>query len=203
MLFRSRNFALFGRNEGEKAQGFSALNAGLYAGINCGSVLGAIMAERLGYSFVFVLSGVFTLICAFSIMRMENAVYARPLPIKSAASAQTPKSSRMWLVPLAFVVLMIAPACISGSYLSYYLPLYFADIGRSVSDVGRAKLLYGLLIIYAGPALTRFMAKGSRPAIWNLAYNALFGSACILFGLIGGFIPALCAVFLLGFSDSL
>lgn len=97
---------------------------------------------------------------------------------------------------------MIAPACIFGSYLSYYLPLYFTDIGRSVADVGRAKLLYGILIIYVGPMLSRKFAASRHPGLWNLVYILLIVSAFILFGLVGGLIAAFAAVLILGFSDS-
>ncbi|MGI5979051.1 MAG: MFS transporter [Oscillospiraceae bacterium] len=196
-----RNFALFGRNEQEKSEGFSLLNAGLYAGINCGSVLGSILAERLGYTLVFSLSAVFTLLCALVITRMENAVYSAPAPESSTAEAKvgTPKQ---WAVFVLFLILMIAPACISGSFLSYYLPLYFTDIGRSVADVGRAKLLYGILIIYIGPMLAQKLAASNRPWLWNFAYILLIGSAFLFFGFFGGLAAAFFAVFILGFSDS-
>ena len=198
-----RNFALFGRNEAEKSEGFSLLNAGLYAGINCGSVLGSILAEKLGYSLVFVLAACFTLLCGLAIIRMENAVYVRPeLPAPDPQAAKGRAGGREWLVVVLFVALMIAPACISASYLSYFLPIYFTDIGHTVSDVGRAQLLYGLLIIYAGPWLARLM--GRRPALgaWNLAYNLVLAGGFVLFGLLGGFLPAMAAVFLLGCGDS-
>ena len=56
-----RNFALFGRNEEEKSEGFSLLNAGLYAGINCGSVLGSILADKVGYQIILFLMRMFVL----------------------------------------------------------------------------------------------------------------------------------------------
>lgn len=196
-----RNFALFGRNEKEKSAGFSLLNAGLYAGINCGSVLGSILAERLGYEIVFTLSAVFTLLCALVIARLENAVYVPPKAENSAVQGRI-GTSKQWVAFVLFLVLMIAPACISGSYLSYYLPLYFTDIGRSVADVGRAKLLYGVLIIYIGPFLAQKLAASRRPWLWNFAYIFLIGLAFVLFGFVGGLSAAFCAVLILGFSDS-
>ena len=196
-----RNFALFGRNDAEKSEGFSLLNAGLYAGINCGSVLGSILADRLGYQLVFGLSAAFTLLCAISIARLENAVYIPPTAEETATKGRVGTRAQ-WVAFILFLVLMVAPACISGSFLSYYLPLYFTDIGRSVADVGRAKLLYGILIIYAGPPLARKLAQTQRPWLWNFAYIALIGSAFVLFGFAGGLPVAMCAVLILGFSDS-
>ena len=196
-----RNFALFGRNDKEKAEGFSLLNAGLYAGINCGSVLGAILAERLGYEVVFSISAIFTLLCAIVIARLENAVYVPP-KIPEAANAAATGSRKQWTAFILFLVLMIAPACISGSFLSYYLPLYFTDIGRSVADVGRAKLLYGILIIYIGPSLAQKLAATNRAWLWNAVYILLIGTAFVLFGFAGGLSAAFFAVLILGFADS-
>ena len=69
-----RNLALFGKDDSEQAWGFSMLNAGLYAGMNCGSSLGAILAEKFGYKNVFLMAAVLTVMCSVVIVRMENAV---------------------------------------------------------------------------------------------------------------------------------
>ncbi|MDA8123719.1 MAG: MFS transporter [Deltaproteobacteria bacterium] len=197
-----RNFALFGRNDAEKVEGFSLLNAGLYAGINCGAVLGAILAEKLGYTVVFVLATGFTLLCSCFIIRMENTVYRRPALVKKETESSLLGEGRGYLMILLFVLLMIVPSCIGYSYLSYFLPIYFTGIGHGISDVGRAQLLYGLLIIYAGPVLARAIARRPNLPAWNLAYNLILGGSFVCFGFFGGFLPAMAAVLLLGFSDS-
>ncbi len=196
-----RNFALFGRNENEKAEGFSLLNAGIYAGINCGSVFGSILAEKLGYTTVFLLAAGFTILCSLMVIRLENTIYVRP-DLSSESGSGNEAGFSGWALILLFIVLMITPSCIAGSYLSYYLPIYFTDTGHGVSDVGRAQLLYGLMIIYIGPYLSRMIANFPALGAWNLAYNIMLGITLITAGLAGGFIPAISAVMLIGFSDS-
>ena len=197
-----RNLALFGRGEKEKTWGFSMLNAGLYAGMNCGSALGSILAERLGYRNVFLMATALTVLCSVFIMRMENAVLPKGKQERPERTG-SPLSVREKLQVVSFSVFMIAPSCIVGSYLSYYLPLYYESIGRSVSDVGRAQLIYGLLIVYVGPWLSAKIIDKSGNLIWaNLAYNVVFSVGLLTAGLVGGLAASLAAVVCLGVADS-
>jgi hypothetical protein len=70
------------------------------------------------------------------------------------------------------------------------------------SDIGRAQLLYGLVIVYIGPYLIRFINRYPDLLKWNIGYNLLFSFALIWFGLLGGFVPAMFAVLILGVADS-
>lgn len=197
-----RNLALFGRNEKEKTWGFSMLNAGLYAGMNCGSALGSILAERFGYRNVFLMATVLTVLCSAFIIRMENTVLPKNEKTEKKRE-RSPLHIREKLQIVSFSVFMIAPSCIVGSYLSYYLPLYYESIGRSVSDVGRAQLIYGLLIVYLGPWLSAKIIDKSQNLIWaNIAYNIIFSVGLLTAGLVGGMVASLAAVVFLGVADS-
>ncbi len=197
-----RNLALFGQDEKEKTWGFSMLNAGLYAGMNCGSALGSILAERFGYRNVFFLATALTVLCSIFIIRMENAVLpktGRDKREKTTVSLDLSEKLRVFL----FAVLMITPSCIVASYLSYFLPLYYESIGRSVSDVGRAQLLYGLIIVYVGPVLSAKIIEKTGNLLWaNIAYNTIFSVGLIIAGGLGGIVPSILAVIFLGVADS-
>jgi len=204
-----RNLALFGKDDSEQAWGFSMLNAGLYAGINCGSSLGSILAEKFGYQNVFFVSVVLTILCSIAILCMENAVLKKRdgEPEQEAPVEETVKKQvfGVWekLQVLCFSVFMIAPSCIVASYLSYFLPLYFESLGRGVSDVGRAQLVYGLIIVYIGPKISKLMiAKDKKLLLSNYGYNLLFSAGLLLVGCIGGMEIAFVAVMLLGVADS-
>lgn len=211
-----RNLALFGKDDSEQAWGFSMLNAGLYAGMNCGSSLGAILAEKLGYKNVFIMAAVLTVLCSLIIVRMENAVLQKRKEdgTEVETAVETEKSGgeqmtaarfhiREKLQVLCFSVFMIAPSCIVASYLSYFLPLYFESIGRGVSDVGRAQLLYGLIIVYIGPKLSKYLiAKDKKLILSNYGYNLLFSAGLLLVGCFGGMKMAFIAVLCLAVADS-
>lgn len=197
-----RNLALFGRDEKEKTWGFSMLNAGLYAGMNCGSAMGSILAERFGYRNVFFMATVLTVLCSLFIIRMENALLPKSEKVE-VKKERTSLAMSEKLRVISFSVLMIAPSCIVGSYTSYYLPLYYESIGRGVADVGRAQLLYGLLIVYVGPWLSAKIIDRSHDLIWaNILYNVIFSVGLLTAGLMGGLLASILAVVCLGVADS-
>ncbi|MCR5302261.1 MAG: MFS transporter [Lachnospiraceae bacterium] len=198
-----RNLSLFGKDSRQQLVGFALLNAGIYAGMNCGASLGAILAQIFGYKFVFVISGVATLLTSLFIIRMENEL----LPHRETADDSTAKdrqSAGNIISALLFVVLMIAPACIAASFTSYYLPLYFESIGRSVADVGRAQLLYGIVIVFAGPFLSGVIAIFKTRALKriNLIYNLLISVSLFLPGIGSGLLSSFIGSALLGTADS-
>ena len=198
-----RNLALFGKNDSEQAWGFSMLNAGLYAGMNCGSSLGAILAEKFGYQNVFFMAAALTLLCSGVIIRMENAVL--PKKVEAAPKEKTREGFSLWdkLQVVSFSIFMIAPSCIVASYLGYFLPLYFESIGRGVSDVGRAQLLYGIVIVYVGPKLSKMIIERDKTLLTsNYAYNLLFSAGLLLVGCFGGTTTAIIAVLCLAVGDS-
>ncbi|MBE5906756.1 MAG: MFS transporter [Lachnospiraceae bacterium] len=202
-----RNLSLFGKDNREQLLGFALLNTGIYAGMNCGSSLGAILAELFGYKAVFVISAGMTLLTSLFIIRMENALLPHKEVVEEPSQErykQKRGASLQQMVALLFVVLMIAPSCIAASYLSYYLPLYFSSIGRSITDVGRAQLLYGLVIVYGGPFLSVLIAGYKQNALKNInfAYNVMIAASLFLPGVAAGLILPFVGAALLGTADS-
>jgi len=200
-----RNLALFGKDDNQQAWGFSMLNAGLYAGMNCGSSLGAILAEQFGYQKVFFMAAALTVLCSLVIMRMENAVLHTTQEVKQENGRQekVPFAMREMLQVVCFSIFMIAPSCIVASYLSYFLPIYFESIGRGVADVGRAQLLYGLVIVYIGPKISKVLIrKDKKLLVSNYIYNLLFSVGLLLVGYFGGMKIAFLAVLCLAVADS-
>lgn len=193
-----RNLSLFGRDEKEKSLGFSLLNAGIYAGVNCGAVFGAVLAESLGYTDVFLLATFLTLLCSAFVLKLENQIYVRPLKQEHIKRTLSKEDKVQYLYLSFFVLLLLIPSTIAGSFLAYFLPLYLYDLAYSIADVGRAQLFYGILIIYAGPVF----ATLRNHVRWTYIYSLIIALAFITFALFGGFIPALMTVFILGLADS-
>ncbi len=200
-----RNLSLFGRNVKEQILGFALLNAGIYAGMNCGAALGAILAEIIGFKFVFIVSAILTLLTSGIIIGMENALLPKTdkEDEKSRENMSNKKDGGFTTAAL-FVVLMIAPASIAASYLNYFLPLYFDDIGKSVTDVGRAQLLYGIAIVYAGPFLSGVISSFKQKALKNIniIYNFVIALSLFLPGIGAGLVLPITGAALLGTADS-
>ena len=203
-----RNLSLLGRDNRETILGFALLNTGIYAGINCGSSLGAILADIFGYRAVFVISAVLTVCTSVFIIRMENAFLPKKkpaeTPVLNGAAAKQRGLLTGNLTAILFILLMIAPASIAASYRSYYLPLYFTQTGGSITDVGRAQLLYGLVIVYAGPFLSGVISFFSKKALKNvnLIYNFMIALSLFLPGIGAGLLFPFLGAALMGTADS-
>ncbi len=202
-----RNLSLFGRDNKETLLGFALLNAGIYAGMNCGASLGAILADIFGFKIVFVISAILTLLTSVFIIRMENAILSHSKQKKEENTEKEtlpPPTAPQVISAALFVILMIAPASIAASYLSYYLPLYYEAIGRSVTDVGRAQLLYGIVIVYVGPFLSVFIASFRQRALKNInfIYNIMIALSLFLPGIGAGLLMSYLGSALLGSADS-
>jgi MFS family permease len=207
-----RNLSLLGRNEEEQNRGFVLLNAGIYAGMNCGSVMGSVLAESVGYRNVFFISALFTVLCVLSVLKLKNAVIHRTVKPETALKTTHPvpsetggpgKGSRAEIREvLGFLLLLILPSCIIESYTQYFVPVYVMSIGNNVADVGRALLVYGIIIVYAAPKLSAFIRRRFGGGILvNSLYLILLAAALILTGLWGNFGVILFAIVIIGMGD--
>ncbi len=200
-----RNLSLLGRTGAERAHGFSLLNAGIYAGINCGFIVGSILAEVIGYTRVLFVSACFTVLCVLMVVMVKNAAIQRQMPEADNADSLAVKripGLRDYLHTISFVLLMILPAGIIVSYSGYFLPVFIVSNGRSIADVGRVQLIYGLIIVYIGPYVSKFISRryGSSFRV-NLLYSALLAAALIFFGLTYSFVMSIVAIAIIAFAD--
>lgn len=197
-----RGYVATSTNEKAKSDGFSALNAGIFAGMNCGVVLGAMLAERIGYRTVFLISmGVVILsgLFALSFIRNKKILHLAP-------KGDLPAANSLWgflkdrrVFGLLFFITV--PAGICGMFNNYFFPLYAKGLGVSQSNIGRSILIYGMCIIYLGPFLSK-QVKKYMDAGKAVAFSALISvSALLVFALKGSFWLAVLTIFLIGVSD--
>ncbi|MGE5607561.1 MAG: MFS transporter [Bacteroidota bacterium] len=180
-----------------KNKGISVLTAGSYAGINCGCVLGAMLAERIGFSKVFyvtfstsVLAGVYVL------LYMKNSVVpkTRSKLGKKGRLGQFFGDRKLW----SFLVFIVIPAAISGMFLEYFLPLYSKAVGVSAADVGRVFLLNGLAVVYMGPVISKFIGKYFGFKIPLVIFASIIATAMLLFARLNSIQAACLSAVLLG-----
>jgi MFS family permease len=188
------------------------LFAGVYAGALCGSALGAMLADSLGYAPVF---GVAALIL-LALAALPSLLFGRGnRPEKAAASPSSsfrpapPAGMRHILslaaVPpfLALALLSLIPgAFLTAGLLNFFLPVFLHDAGMAQSDIGRVFLLHCLVIIYAGPGIEKiWSAPGHKPLLVFL--GAMAGGAAIAgFALLPPVAASICAAVCLGLAIS-
>ncbi len=205
-LVSMEGYLLSGQSKDSRLAGFSQLYAGLYAGKLCAAALGAMLAERLGYVTVF-----FIQITMLSVPLLFALCFAKdhaPQAAEAAPANSTERGalgrflSNRRIVTFFLLITLPSMVCTVG-FLCYFFPLFSNGLGVSTSNTGRAFMIYGVCFILLGPALGRFIARRGNA----LPYVYLAGStgvvAMFIFFWKGSFVAALCAIFLLGLSDTI
>jgi MFS family permease len=178
----------------ERAAALSGLFAGFYAGIICGSSTGGMLAERLGYQAVFLLSAGVVLLtylfARFNVLKHEK----RPVKEKSVRSAQ--EVEKVSVMDLLKDKSFMAPLLTQGilyqfvyvGFLFFLLPLFLKSQGFNESDIGRIVMVHGLVII-AGPFIIRFASRWLSQKVQivmaGVCISLLLMGAYLLFGVLG------------------
>ncbi|PWC82562.1 hypothetical protein TSH100_23360 [Azospirillum sp. TSH100] len=192
---------------------YSDLFSGMYVGVNCGAVVGSLLADEIGPHAVFLIAAVvLTLgIAQLLLLTPEPTGEAAPVAAAAAATAAVDKPDaaaagrRVWSDGsfLAFLLLVSVPTSACSMFLIYYFPLFASGLGKPASTVGQAFLLYGLCIVYLGPLLSRLMrSSGVAPGLPVLASGLIMAAGLTTFALTGSLMGAFLAILLLGLSDS-
>lgn len=190
------------KDKEERSRGFSILNAGIFSGQNCAAVIGGLLADRIGFSGVFVIAsflGLFAIPICF-----KFSINAKPANSgESAASLKKITEFFCTKNNFVFLFLMTIPTAIAGTFLNYYFPLFSRSIDISQSDIGRGFLLYGICIVFIGPLLIKKLkAYTSEKQI--ILISGLAGvTALLTFWYEPTFTGALIAIMILGVADSI
>ena len=200
-----RGYVAANRSSAARAMGFSQLNAGIYAGNICACALGAMLAERIGYSGVFFAAlAVVCLVAIFAVFCVSDSALA---PMAESTTKATPRrlmdffgDTGIW--SLFLLVTIPSALCLTG-FLNYFFPLFSHGLGLSPSNIGRAFMVYGICIVYLGPMFGKLLAFNNsfRRAI---PFACCIGAAAmLLFSVKGGILMAMVTVLLFGISDSI
>jgi predicted MFS family arabinose efflux permease len=191
---------------GTRAQGSSHFVAGIFSGHICGTALGAILAERLGYSPVFV-TGFFmaflSLLFFFVFMRKITGTSE----VKAAVPTIEPGAVTRYFMDrnasaLMFFCVIPFSICQVG-LLFFATPLYLNQLGVSQSDIGRVLMIYGLSVVFLAPQLSKIVDSRERKKPFIVMGGLLGGLGLALLFFHQGFAAIVGAIFLLGLASSI
>lgn len=205
-----------------RAQGSSHYVAGIFSGHICGTALGAMLAERIGYSAVFILGTALALGCLAFFFLFMRSVKSQARPIQPAQltgpnRAQALSSSPSALVRpgavaaylrdrntflLIFCCIIPFSICQVG-LLFFATPLYLNQMGISQSDIGRVLMIYGLSVVYLAPQLSKLVDRHERKVPFIVAGGLVGGLGLSLLYLHQGFVAVIASIFLLGLASSI
>ena len=169
------------------ARGVAHLVAGIFAGHICGSAIGAMLAQQMGYTPVFGVSAALSALPGLFVLAFMRRYFGKPTadlsPAPSSRSLDRASITRL-LRDRDFVWLQlgsIIPFSVAQVGLLYFaLPLLLSDEGVNQATIGRIMMIYGLTVIYLGPFLSRFVdASPSKKKF--IIFGGLIGSGGMIY----------------------
>ncbi|MCK0209439.1 MFS transporter [Starkeya koreensis] len=162
----------------ERTQGVSVFVTVLMSASICGTAIGGIIADQLGYRVVFVCAAALALVAGLLALRMMAGV------------APTEERRRFRLSDLGialrnprFLALVLFAAIpnkiVLTGFLFYAVPLYLAGLNVSEAETARVMILYSLVIVLVGPWVSR--VADERGYGWSLVIVGTLLSGLAMF----------------------
>ena len=163
----------------------------------CGSGLGGILVEHVGFRGVFLVSALLVVAAGLLSKRLPGTALATA-PSRSISRAERLALLKNWRfsVLMAFAAI---PAKIAVSGVTFFLvPLYLWSMGYGYADIARMLMVYAVLVVILCPLVARLSDRTG----WRLglvATGGLIGSLGLLAPALGeGAFPVLVALVCLG-----
>lgn len=187
-----------------RAKGMAIFVGVLMTATMCGTALGAIIADRIGYQPVFLISAVLATFSGLLAWRMFSGSINTEVK-KVAANGE----SGLWLLAknVKFVSIVLCCAIpakiVLTGFLYFMVPLYLVSLEASQSEIGRIMMIYSLIIIPLSPIASGIADRTKK--MKELVVLGTLLSGAILISLYGeaSFYKVLLAVALMGVAHSI
>ncbi len=185
--------------------GMATFLAAFFSGDICGTVIGGMLADRIGYTNVFVVSGVFAMFAfLFGILIFKKETHEpsahrhqRLFTIKDVFGVFKDRE----FVSVVFLQAIPAKIALIG-FVFFFAPLYLNRIGALQSDIGRLIMCYGLMLVFFGPLFSKYCDKASLRKYFIFVGGMLTGLSMISFYFIQGFGSVLFIVMMMGVAHT-
>lgn len=166
----------------QRAQGAAIFVGVTMAASVCGTAIGGILADRIGYRAVFLCAA---MLCVVAAVLARQMIPAEPSGEGGSRRALRFSDVRMLLANPRFLALLMFSAIpgkiVLTGFLFYAVPIYLAELKATEGEIGRVMILYSLVIILAGPWLSRLATSPKRSWALVIAGTMLSGFAtCLL-----------------------
>ncbi len=184
-----------------------ALNIGAFVtatggGSICATAIGGILGERLGYENTFLVGSAIVfvaMVITFGFLSSDEGIGAR--------TAVRPRGSRIGIYGnirfLAFVALSTVPSrIVLTGFLFFLVPLYLDSIGWGGAAIGRAMMVYFLVLLTMNQAAALLVDRFQSHGIAIVAGGVSVAAGCLLFISTTDSLPLICGVALIGLGQS-
>jgi predicted MFS family arabinose efflux permease len=173
-------------DESNRSYGMALFVGGVLAASICGTAIGGILADRIGYSGTFLVGACLAALAGLLVLRLLPGEAGAAAPARRMGAIGDLKGLLRSPRFMAIVLLGAMPAKIVLTGFLYFLaPLYLAELGNTPSAIGRFMMLYGLVMVLVTPLAARLADRAGRP----MPFIVLGGAASGL-GLMGVLVQA-------------
>ena len=207
-LMSSQGYVIMNTDESGKGHGLALLFAGVYAGSICGSAVGAMLAERIGYRQVFLVGAVITLLTAlYAIQSLRSATRRQDQPHTTQQSNRVVRENLLNFFLNRNTASLLLFSCLPSAiaiigFLNYFSPIYLDKLGESQSNIGRIFMIYGLCLVYIAPFVGKYSDRAKNQKRFVVTSGILGSCAFFAFFFFEGILATALAVFVLGISAS-
>lgn len=205
-----QGFVVLSSPASERGRNMASVIAGLFAGHLSGAAVGALLAEQLGATWVFMFNagmlmlpvlGVLTLLWPYRALGRVSQVAAPPVLARGSGSVGKLLFSRDFGLLLLGSIVPFSVAQVG--LLSFALPLYMEQAQAGTATTGRVLMAYGLCVIYVAPWVARLADRSRARKPWIVAGGLLGGLGMCGLYFANDVFAATCAVILLALASCL
>lgn len=203
-----REFATAGSDRQARSKGLAQVTAGLYAGINIGAVLGAVIYESAGFRTVFAISAVIGIVAIFVVKKYyvpsETSAEEREPELGAAYASMGGKRILSVIRDremARLILFIIAPLAVTSLFFEYFLPVYAVKAEIGSADIGRAFLINGIAVAYGAPLIVKYITNKIDEKVSVFLFTFLMAAGFLVFGLTGGLAGILIASAVMGIAE--
>lgn len=202
-----QDFVINSTHADNRAQGITYLIAAVFSGTICGSAIGGMLAQHVGFSVVFFIAVAIMMVSlVFIVLFMRHHRF-------HSETATSRGDEFIWAdlwrflkdrnVLIMFCCSLIPFSVAMVGILYYAGPIYLSQIGTSQSNIGRVIMVFGLCVIYLAPIMGRLIDKSPNKKLYISASGLVGALGLVVFQMSLGFWNVFLAILLLGISSSL
>ena len=145
--------------------GFADVSAGVLSGVTIGVGLGSIVLSFADYRMVYLIGAIFMVGGILLTLTAKNIRFCEERERKRS-NLQVLKFLSCRKIILFFICILV-PFMMALSYREYFFPLYVEQFGMTEVQIGRIYLGCGMLVLYIGPFLSKYILKvlGAKKSI--------------------------------------
>jgi predicted MFS family arabinose efflux permease len=191
----------------DREAGFSAFTVASFIGINCGVMIGGVVAVNFSQSAVFYMGSFMWLIVLAAFMLIVKEGKRGAIPTEQATpTVSTPGGGilarRSSLAMLGFLFMLLFPYSLLSGFLYYLIPIFGGGVGLSESEISLVFVLYGVGVM-SGSKLASIIRDTNPGNPRNLVAPVLSGvAAIVLFAVAHSTGAMFVSAFIIGCSNS-